>query len=187
MVKSNSLSRICISLVISAFLNATLLPNAAASQEPGCESDKKSPPFARARKVLENGADPGAESESNAVIKNNSISYRPAAQVMPVNADDAMIDEDLSRTAEESAEEQVDKATPLTNDTSIVKKPAAEVQPRAFEFRSGRKPWYKKWWAMVVGVGLVATVAVVAGGGGSDEEKEPSDELPPPPDRPSGK
>jgi hypothetical protein len=49
--------------------------------------------------------------------------------------------------------------------------------------------WYKKWWAVASGVGLVATAAVLAFSGGGDDEVEPRDTLwlsdPPPP--PGGK
>lgn len=31
------------------------------------------------------------------------------------------------------------------------------------------KPWYSKWWAIALGVGLVAGAVVVATGGGGDD------------------
>lgn len=47
-------------------------------------------------------------------------------------------------------------------------------------------PWYKQWWAIGLGVGLVATAVVVAAGGGGDDEPPPEDEtLPGFPDPPA--
>lgn len=35
---------------------------------------------------------------------------------------------------------------------------------------TGAKPWYKKWWAIALGVGVVAGAVVLAAGGGGDED-----------------
>lgn len=53
-----------------------------------------------------------------------------------------------------------------------------------------KKPWYKQWWAIALGVGVVAgTVVLVAGGGGDDDGGDGTviDTLPGPPDPPQGK
>ncbi len=48
------------------------------------------------------------------------------------------------------------------------------------------KPWYKKWWAIGLGVGLIAVVAVAAGGGGgSDDGGTVDTDLPDFPDPPT--
>ncbi|UCD62550.1 MAG: hypothetical protein JSW34_07210 [Candidatus Zixiibacteriota bacterium] len=41
----------------------------------------------------------------------------------------------------------------------------------------GKKPWYKQWWAIGLGVGLVAGAVVLAAGGGGDEAP-PDNDLP---------
>ncbi len=46
-------------------------------------------------------------------------------------------------------------------------------------------PWYKQWWAIGLGVGLVATAVVVASGGGGDEEEPVDNTLPDFPDPPA--
>ena len=46
-------------------------------------------------------------------------------------------------------------------------------------------PWYKQWWAIGLGVGLVATAVVVAAGGGGDEEPPADETLPGFPDPPA--
>ena len=38
---------------------------------------------------------------------------------------------------------------------------------------SKSKPWYKKWWVLGLGVGVVAVAAVALTGGGDDGDKEP--------------
>ena len=51
----------------------------------------------------------------------------------------------------------------------------------------GKKgPWYKQWWAIGLGVGLVATAVVVASGGGDDPVEE-DNTLPDFPDPPAKK
>jgi hypothetical protein len=50
------------------------------------------------------------------------------------------------------------------------------------------KPWYKKWWAIGLGVGIVAgAVVLLAGGGDDDEGTTPDGALPDFPDRPPDK
>ncbi len=41
-----------------------------------------------------------------------------------------------------------------------------------------KKPWYKRWWVLGIGVGVVATAVAVAAGGGGDDGGQPPDELP---------
>lgn len=52
------------------------------------------------------------------------------------------------------------------------KQPAADTSKQVTtitEGKEGGKPWYTKWWAIVLGVGVVGgAVAVLAGGGGGD-------------------
>ena len=48
-------------------------------------------------------------------------------------------------------------------------------------------PWYKQWWAIGLGVGLVATAVVVATGGGDDPVEEEDNTLPDFPDPPAKK
>jgi hypothetical protein len=53
-----------------------------------------------------------------------------------------------------------------------------------------KKPWYKKWWAIALGVGVVAGAVVLAAGGGGDDGGDGGtviDTLPGPPDPPPGK
>lgn len=187
MVMSNSLSRLGVLLLIAVFLNVTLLPGMAASKEPDCEYDKKKPSYVHAQKVFDLGDYRCVEEELNALIndKKTSLEDRAAARLLLVKVYNAMIHKDLSKPVEKPAAEPVEKPTVPAKDTVVAKQPAAEAQPWTFESKSGGKPWYKKWWAMALGVGVVATVAAVAGGGGeTTEEKAPPSALPPPPPPP---
>ena len=50
---------------------------------------------------------------------------------------------------------------------------------------SKKKPWYKKWWVVGLGAGVVATgIAVAAGGGATTGTTETTPDLPAFPDRP---
>ena len=68
----------------------------------------------------------------------------------------------------------------------VIEKPAVKEETPSGE---KKKPWYKKWWAIGLGVGVVAGVAFAVAGGGGDEEPPPpvSDTLPSFPDTPGGK
>jgi len=46
-------------------------------------------------------------------------------------------------------------------------------------------PWYKQWWAIGLGVGLVATTVVLVAGGGDDEPEPVDNTLPGFPDPPA--
>jgi len=55
-----------------------------------------------------------------------------------------------------------------------------------------KKPWYKQWWAVALGVGVVAGAVVLAAGGGGDDGGDGDDgtvidTLPGPPNPPQGK
>lgn len=72
-------------------------------------------------------------------------------------------------------------------ETPVVEKPAVtETKPAEGQ----KKAWYKQWWAIGLGVGLVAGAALVLAGGGGEEETgggQVTDTLPGPPDTPEGK
>jgi len=47
------------------------------------------------------------------------------------------------------------------------------------------KPWYKKWWALGLGVGIVAVVVVAMSGGGGDDGTTEDQTLPGFPEKPT--
>ncbi len=56
-----------------------------------------------------------------------------------------------------------------TAETLAEEVPEARVDlPADMQSDGKKKPWYKKWWAIGLGVGLVATAVVVAAGGSDD-------------------
>ncbi|MEE9443236.1 MAG: hypothetical protein V3V99_11290 [candidate division Zixibacteria bacterium] len=83
-------------------------------------------------------------------------------------------------------EEAEQKKPPVVKE--VTSEPALET-PTITETEEGikkSKPWYTKWWAIGLGVGVVAAVVVAASGGGGDEE--PVDNtLPGFPDPPASK
>jgi hypothetical protein len=90
------------------------------------------------------------------------------AQVLVDEKDDAEAAV-RDQVAEQVPDQQVDE-TPVTVITEEKKK----------------GPWYKQWWAIGLGVGLVATTVILVAGGGGDEAEEPVDQtLPDFPDPPA--
>ena len=60
-----------------------------------------------------------------------------------------------------------------------VEKPAEEekVEPTVVPVTDGKKKaWYKNWWAIALGVGVVAGGVVLLTGGGGDDEPTPTDD-----------
>lgn len=79
-------------------------------------------------------------------------------------------------------EELMEKArTQVDTEEAQAPEPAPE-QPKESSVK--KKPWYTKWWAIALGVGLVAVVVVAASGGGGDGGGT-SEPLPDFPDTPS--
>ncbi|MDD4052720.1 MAG: hypothetical protein PHR28_12590, partial [candidate division Zixibacteria bacterium] len=77
--------------------------------------------------------------------------------------------------------------TEQPKDTTKTMAIAPAAEEKAAEGKS--KPLYTKWWAIVLGVGLVAGAVALAGGGGGDNGGGGTvlDTLPNFPDHPSGK
>lgn len=191
MIKSHGVSRIGVMLLVAVFLNAILMPGIAASKESDCDFDKKKPALVHAQKVFDSGDFRCAEVELNALIKDKktNLEDRAAARILLVKVYNAMIHEDLNKPVDQPAAEPVEKPAPPppppAKDTVVEKQPAAVVKSPVLESKTGGKPWYKKWWAMALGVGVVAAVAVAAGGGGDTPEEEEPNTLASPPPPPS--
>jgi len=86
----------------------------------------------------------------------------------------------------DQAKEQVDKETAEKQAAQKQAQDSAK-QAAVSEAKTGGKPWYTKWWAIGLGVGVVAGVAVaLAGGGGGGGTTPTTDEtLPTFPDPPT--
>lgn len=109
----------------------------------------------------------------------------------------AQVDEE-AESAEMAAEEEqpavVEEPVTASQPEPEAEQPAEEeteqpavasMPPYQGDDAKASKPWYKKWWAIGLGVGLVAGVVVLAGGGGSDDgSTTPAGELPDFPDPP---
>jgi hypothetical protein len=78
-------------------------------------------------------------------------------------------------------EELMEKAKTMVEEeeAKAQEQPVVEEQPGK-EGQMQKKPWYKKWWAIALGVGVVAgvAVAVAGGGGGSDGGGGPLPDFP---------
>jgi hypothetical protein len=95
------------------------------------------------------------------------VALMEQAQMLVDKQDDAL-DTATDKVKEEVPDTELDDAPPVTVVSS-----------------DGKKPWYKQWWAIGLGVGLVAGAVVVAAGGGGGDEGEPDNDLPSFPDPPA--
>lgn len=100
-------------------------------------------------------------------------------EVPPVSAE---------KPAEDTGDEEIAAIVDLSEDEQ--EEDVAETMPpyqgEQDEQVKASKPWYKKWWAIGLGVGVIAVVAVAAsGGGGSDDGGTTNTDLPDFPDPPT--
>lgn len=69
------------------------------------------------------------------------------------------------------AKDQVDEEEAQKKQEPVITPPPAEEKPALTTITTKEgKPWYKQWWAIALGVGVVAGVVVLAAGGGGGEE-----------------
>ena len=113
-------------------------------------------------------------------------SYRDWAGELDISSTEFI---DLMKKAQELVDEESEEPEPVVvpSEEEEEKEPApAVVQPTTAAAEEGGKAWYKQWWAIGLGVGVVVGAAVlVAGGGGDDDEGKTPDapigDFPPPP------
>lgn len=90
------------------------------------------------------------------------------------------------------AKDQVDQEEAQKKQEPVITPPPAEEKPALTTITTeAGKPWYKQWWAIALGVGVVAGVVVLAAGGGGGNEGGGGggviDTLPSAPDPPAKK
>jgi hypothetical protein len=76
----------------------------------------------------------------------------------------AVVEEPAPEPEAEEPVEEVEAVKPAE-----VESDDDEAAPAAYVSEGKSKPWYSKWWAIALGVGLVAGAVVVASGGGGDD------------------
>jgi hypothetical protein len=113
-------------------------------------------------------------------------SYREWAGELDISSTEFI---DLMKKAQELVDEETEEpeAAVVPPEKEEKTEEAAVVQPTATSAAEGGggKAWYKQWWAIGLGVGVVVgAVVLVAGGGGGEETKTPDapiGDFPPPP------
>lgn len=90
----------------------------------------------------------------------------------------AMMKEAQTQVDQEKAEEKAAEAATAETEPAKIAEPAKKEEGR-------KKAWYTQWWAIALGVGVVAGAVVLAGGGGGDDGETPATELPDFPDPPA--
>lgn len=89
----------------------------------------------------------------------------------------AMMKEAQTQVDQEKAEEKAAEITPAETEPAKITEPAKKEEGK-------KKAWYTQWWAIALGVGVIAGAVVLASGGGDDGET-PVTELPDFPDPPA--
>lgn len=114
-------------------------------------------------------------SEGKIQIKQNDSLVSYAEKSRP-----EVVVENNKKTATTTPESELKTAVLMAPSPTL-----ASVDIRIESAGARKKGWYKKWWAVALGVGLVAMVAIASGGGGSDNGGESgSGRLPDPPPPP---
>jgi len=85
------------------------------------------------------------------------------------------------------AQDQVDEEATAVEAAPVEEEEITEAQPGVTappKDDGEKKPWYTKWWAIALGVGVVAGAVAMAGGGGGDDGGEATElpDFPDPPD-----
>ncbi len=185
-------------ILLTCFLQMTMIPSLSVAQTPECHYDKANPSIENARISFKSLSYGCAELEIEDFLKLETITteQRADAHVLLAavyyakskNEDEKRIlvinqfkeafrtyrewrgelDINSSEFSEMMNEAQVlvDKET---TEEQVIAEPVVEKPVYTESTVSEDKPWYKKWWAIGLGVGLVAGTVVILSGGGSDD------------------
>ncbi|MCK5125882.1 MAG: hypothetical protein KAR42_06470 [candidate division Zixibacteria bacterium] len=126
--------------------------------------------------------------EAQALVDEEAKSGKPAPAETPVEqeitAPPPEIEEEPVEEEEKAAVATIEPAETDDKPAEDEDQPAITTMPGQESTAKASKPWYKKWWAIGLGVGLVVGVVVLAGGGGSDDGGTTDTTLPDFPDPP---
>lgn len=118
--------------------------------------------------------------ESNTANNKNQINPNDSLVSYAEKSRPEVVVENNKKTATTTPESELKTAVLMAPSPTL-----ASVDIRIESAETKKKGWYKKWWAVALGVGLVAMVAMATGGGGSDNGGESgSGRLPDPPSPP---
>lgn len=196
MPKQNGFFRALCLLLLLMYLQSTLIVSGVLAQGMDCGYDSASPDLEHARQSFKALNYLCAEQEINDLLNNPNIDLELKANAHVLMAavyyakvrdtrekEKAVVDEfarafrayqdwqgDLDIKSSEFAA-MMEKAKLMVEDEVAAKaaEPVVEEKPQevpAVQEQKKGKPLYTKWWAIVLGVGLVAGVVALAGGGG---------------------
>jgi hypothetical protein len=193
-------------MTLAVFLHAILFPVLSHAQAVDCNYDPASPSIENARKNFKITNYVCAEKELKDFLAQEDITLedRANAHVLLASVYYAMMRDDEAKS--QKVTEQfvaafkafrawkgnvdikspeflalMEKAKEMVDQESQVKKAALEQVPTAETMmpqETKSKPWYKKWWVLGLGVGVIAGAVVIAGGGGGGGETPTDNTLP---------
>jgi hypothetical protein len=206
---NHAMFRIIGVIALVCFIHGVVLPAAAWGQAPECPYDRTKPSLDNARISFKSLDYHCAEQEimdyldltdlekKKLVVNQFKEAFRAYRDwrgeldisstefIEMMNEAKQLVDEEESK---KEAEPVVTEPTPA-EEQPVVTQPPAKEQPEVTSISTGEsKPWYKQWWAIALGVGVVAGAVVLAAGGGGEEGEGGGgviDTLPSAPDVPS--
>jgi len=208
MNKNVLLSRFTVVVMLISYVIAAILPVGAMAQEAaGCPYDQEAPSLEHARQTFKALNYNCAEMEINDLLKIDTLSLEDKANAHVLMAAVYYAKLKDSKEKRQKVVEQFAKAfrsyTNWSGDLDIKSTEFISMMEQAKELvdmeitapekpdldtlvavptlKGEGKPWYKQWWAIGLGVGVVAGAVILLGGG---DEAPPDTSLagfPPPP------
>ena len=197
----SSYLKLVVYLSLFMFLQALLLPDLLAAQSVDCQYDRTKPSIDSARKNFKITNYVCAEKELKDLLAQESLSIedKADAHVLLASVYYAMLRNDKNKKTKVTGQfveafkaysawrgdldirspeflAMMDEARELVAKQDSAKAAVALETPETPTVsppESKSKPWYKKWWVLGLGVGVVAVAAVALTGGGDDGDKEP--------------
>jgi hypothetical protein len=199
MTKHFQLMRVCSVIMLVAFLFTAVLPDLVLAQTAGCDYDKTNPTLKNARKNFLALNYPCAEEELNEYLTSTSLSTQERADAHVLLAEVYYAKVRNEGEKEDKVIEQfvaafksyrdwrgelnikspefmgmMRRAQDMVDQGIEAPKTVKDEEQKASKDDKKKGPWYKKWWAIGLGVGVVAVAVVVLAGGGDEEDTTPA-------------
>jgi hypothetical protein len=210
MPRKLSCFRTIVLVMLLAYLQSIFLPAVLMGQTVDCQFDPNAPDLEHARQNFKALNYVCAEQEINALINLEGIDIEEKANAHVLMAavyyaklrdskeKEQKVVEEFARAFRSYQTWQGDldiksrefmglmeKARQLVDEEKLAAEQQVDTVAVTPIPKAGGKPWYKQWWAIGLGVGLVVGVVAVAAGGGGGEPDNSLPGFPPPPPQPA--
>jgi hypothetical protein len=194
---NNSVFRVTGIILLTCFLHMIIFPGLSTAQAPECPYDRANPSLDHARISFKSLDYRCAEQEIEDFLKLTDISTEERADAHVLLAAvyyaksknegekrELVIEQfkeafrayrewrgelDISSSEFIDMMNEAKKQVDQEEEEEVIAEPVIEEKTPTTTTYEEKKPWYTKWWAIGLGVGLVAGAVVVLGGGGDDD------------------